>query len=497
MSKQAPSPPSFLLSLTQLDRNARLSLPKQLYNALRDAILSRQLEPGLRLPSSRDLADLLQVSRGTVVSAFEQLLAEGYLEARVGAGTFVSRRLPEVKEALPSKPQADTHKREPSSQTVWLQTVLGDAFQGGIRIHKDNAFIPTQPDLNVFPFDIWARLASKLYKRKDLQKRFGYDSARGYLPLREAIASHVKTARGIQCEPEQVLVTAGAQQAILIATKALLNPGDSVWLEDPGYNEVKLILHTEGAKLSPVSVDEEGLDIAQGKKKSPDAKLVYITPSHQFPLGYTMSLARRLELLEWAEAAGAWILEDDYDSEFRYDEAPIPALQSLDLNERVIYIGSFSKVLFPGLRLGYMIVPKDLISAFTVRRVFIDHHSPVMQQAVLAEFMTSGQFVRHIRRMRMLYKKKRDAFISSMQKHLGLDLGPSNAGMHVVVWLPEGMDDNEVSRHAASHNVVAMPLSRHYLELPKQSGLVLGYTGVSLDAISEAVKRLARALSEV
>ncbi len=486
------------LALASLALDASLPTPlfRQLYDGLRHAILSGQLHPGARLPSTRALADELGLSRNTVMSAYLQLLAEGYLEGKVGAGTYVARLLPdEVLRAQPAahlgaRPRkAESRLSERGRRLVAIPVALSRGL-GGPR-----AFRPGTPALDVFPFGLWRQLQARCWQHPP-PELLGYGPSAGYRPLREAIAAYLGAARAVRCEPEQVIIVAGSQQGLDLTARLLLDPGAAAWIENPGYPGARGALLAADVRVVPVPVDGEGLDVAAGVARCPDARLVYVSPSHQYPLGVTMSLKRRLALLEWASRAGAWVLEDDYDSEYRYVGRPLAALQGLDSAGRVIYLGTFSKVLFPALRLGYLVVPPDLVEAFTAARMLADRHSPSMDQAVLAEFLAQGHFARHIRRMRVLYAERQAALVEAARRELGglLEVRPSEAGMHLLGWLPAGVDDQAASQRAKVHDVEAPPLSSYSSEPLERGGLVLGYAGVDADEIAAGVRRLAKAL---
>lgn len=317
--------------------------------------------------------------------------------------------------------------------------------------------------------------------------------------LRHAIAEYLNAARGVHCAPEQVIIVPGSQAALFLAAHVLLDPGDSIWVEEPGYLGAKGAFYAAGASIIPVPVDDAGMDVEAGISRSPDARVAYVTPSHQFPLGYTMSLARRTRLLRWAHEAGSWIIEDDYDSEYRYSDRPLASLQGLDAGSRVIYVGTFSKVLFPALRIGYIVAPPALVDAFMGASMIAAHRPPMITEAVLGDFIVEGHFARHIRRMRSRYAKRNEVFVAAVEQDLTglLELGPHDAGMHVVGWLSERVDDCEAARRAAAHAVDATPLSLYYLDEPRRGGLVLGYGGVKPENIRAGVERLAAALEEV
>ncbi len=324
----------------------------------------------------------------------------------------------------------------------------------------------------------------------------GYGNSAGYAPLREAIAAYATAARAVRCDPAQVVIVSGSQQGLDLAARVLLDPGDVAWIEEPGYLGARGALLAAGAQLAPVPVDEQGLDVLAGIARSPTARVAYVTPSHQYPLGVTMSLPRRRALLQWAQQSGAWVIEDDYDSEYRYAGRPLAALQGLDTDGSVIYIGTFSKVLFPSLRLGYLIVPPQFVEAFVAARALADRHSPTIDQAVLAEFMLEGHFTRHIRRMRALYASRRDALMAAAQHELHglLSVAPTEAGMHAVGWLAEGHDDRVASARAAAHGVEVPALSAYALEPLARGGLILGYSALTEAQIAAGVRRLALVL---
>jgi len=327
---------------------------------------------------------------------------------------------------------------------------------------------------------------------------------RGYAPLRAEIAAYLGAVRGVRCGPEQVVVVAGSQQGIQLAARVCLDPGDRAWFEDPGYPGARRALEDAGARVVPVPVDAEGLDVAAGVARAPDARLAFVTPAHQAPLGVAMSAARRLALLEWARAARAWVLEDDYDSEYRYAGRPFPALQGLDPDGRVLYLGTFSKTLFPALRLGYLVVPPHLVDAVAGARAVLDRHSPVIEQAVVADFLAGGHFARHVRRMRTLYAERQAALVEAGRCELGglLDLAPADAGLHLIGWLPPGVDDRAAAAAAHAAGVDTLSVSAHRADPPAmeaapaiRGGLLLGYAPVRPPRIRAATRALARALA--
>ncbi|MDJ0949795.1 MAG: PLP-dependent aminotransferase family protein [Alphaproteobacteria bacterium] len=489
MPPRTAGPPLTALSL---DPAGPVPLYRQLYFALREAILAGRLRAGTRLPASRVLAADLGLSRNTVTAAFEQLLAEGYIEARVGAGSFVSRTLPE--ELLTARGvQQDEGSRTGGRAALSARgSTLLDMRPDGPP--QPRPFALGVPELAAFPFEVWARLLSRRWRAPPRQLLVAADPA-GYRPLREAIASYLGGARAASCTADQILVVAGAKQALDLAARVLLDPGDAVWVEEPGYAGTRGVLKALGARLVPVPVDGEGLDVAAGAAAAPDARLVCIAPSHQFPSGATMSLARRLALLDWAQTSGAMILEDDFDSEYRYAGRPLAALQGLDRNGRVIYVGTLSRVMFPALRLAYMVVPGDLIDAFLRVRALLDTHPSTVAQAALADFIAEGHLAAHVRRMRALYAERQAALVSALRDRLvdRLSVAPDEAGMHLVAGLPDDEDDVDLTRRASAHGVETQALSAFYLGRPTRRALLLGYAGVPVPEIDRAVDRLASA----
>ncbi|HKI00732.1 MAG TPA: PLP-dependent aminotransferase family protein [Thermoanaerobaculia bacterium] len=478
-----------------VDRTSPTPLHRQLYDGYREAIVERRLRAGQRLPSTRGLAAELGISRMPVLSAFEQLLAEGYFESRVGAGTFVASSLPDPRPAAGGGAGARQPAARPAERPVSRRADVllrePDPWLGGW-----GAFRVSQPAVDRFPFQVWSALVAR-HSRNPRASALLYGNPMGYLPFREAVAAYLRTAQAVRCEAEQIMVVSGSQQALEISARVLLDPGSPVWVEEPGYSGARDVLTMAEARLIPVPVDGEGLDVAAGMASSPRARAAYVTPSHQYPLGATLSASRRLQLLDWAQRSGAWILEDDYDSEYRYESLPVAALQGLDRDSRVIYIGTFSKVLFPALRLGYIVIPTDLVPRFAAVRDAMDIFPSTLHQAVLADFIAEGHFGRHIRRMRMLYRERRDALVEAIRKELGdrLQVHDGQAGLHLVATLAEGSNDRQISENAARQGLWAMPLSACYLGEAALQGLVLGYAGTGVPEILEGVRRLGPFLS--
>jgi GntR family transcriptional regulator / MocR family aminotransferase len=489
-------PSDFLSFNISLDPTSAIPIYQQLYQELRLKILEGGIASGVRLPPTRVLGDALGISRNTVMVAYDQLRAEGYLEGHTGSGTFVSEELPDEilnvsnKIGVISSVSKATHRLSRRGEILANTPVTA-----AIPSNRPIAFKTGRPDFEAFPFRIWSQLVSK-YWRNPPRELLEYPDPAGYGPLRSIIADYLRAARGVRCGEDQVIIVSGSQQALHLASRLLLNEGDLAWIEDPGYLGARGVFLGAGVNLAPVPVDERGLDVAAGASSFPGAKLVYVTPSRQYPLGVTMTLARRLELLEWARQNDAMILEDDYDSEYRYSGMPLSSMQGLDAHGRVIYIGTFSKVLFPSIRLGYMVVPPDLVNAFASARALLDRGSPSVEQAVMAEFIAEGHFAQHIRRMRSLYAKRRTALVDAIRRDLGgmMEIGSIDAGMQLVLWLPAGLDDTQMSRLIAGEGVDAQPISAFSIKSPERGGLLLGYTGVNEQEISEGIGKIAKAL---
>ena len=461
----------------------------QLYDTLRRAILDSRIPAGEQLPSARTLARDLKVSRTTTEDAYAQLLAEGFVVRRTGSGTFVARietvRGPSAgarKEPLPGP-------RRLSTRAAMLARHLCFPEEA-----RPRAFAAASPAVDLFPVHTWRRLMARSLRRAE-HRSLGSSNPAGFEPLREAIASYLAASRGVVCTPERVVILTSSQQALDLAVRLLIDPGDKVWIEEPGYPGAKATLLANGANMIPVPVDSEGLNVERGTRLAPRARLAYVTPSHQYPLGVTLTLERRLALLDWANRQGAWILEDDYDGEFRYTGRPLAAVQGIDPHQRVIYIGTFTKVLFPALRLAYAVVPEDLVDAFVVARGVSDGHPPAPSQIALADFFAEGHFGAHIRRMREVYRERRDALVAAAGRHLAeLDLRSTDAGLHAVANLKSRANDRAASGRIARAGVDAQPLSRFYLGPPTSPGLFLGYAALSPAEISDAVKNMARAM---
>lgn len=476
------------------EKNTETPLYRQIYEAICRSILKGELSAKTRLPSTRDLAKQLGVSRITIVNAYDQLFAEGYLEGKTGSGTFVAAKLPD--ELLQTEKTTAKMNSNKENTALNLSPFGENLLAKNVKTrHQQNAvkYLPFQNGLTAidqFPFDVWSRIATKYQKNPPISLLI-YGDSQGFLPLREAIASHLKSARGVNCTAEQIIITAGAQQALDLTARIFLSEKDSVLIENPCYIDAKNSFLATKAKVESVEVDAEGLEVAKIPKNS-KAKLIYVTPSHQYPLGVTMSLSRRLALLDWAKQHNAWIIEDDYNSEFRYAGRPLASMQGLDNGGRVIYIGTFSKTIFPSLRIGCVVAPPELVEVFTAARALNDVHSSTIDQAILAEFIAEGHFARHIRRMRQLYEFRQQILVEVCKKELSdyLEIEKADAGMHLVGWLAEGLDDSLIAQKAREKGLIVSPISAYSTSKLKRCGLILGYTAFDESRIKNGVRIL-------
>ncbi len=486
---------SGIVPLITIDRKNSKPLHWQLYDAYRTAIVDGKLRPGQPIPSTRVLAKELGVSRLPVLNAYGQLLSEGYFESRSGAGTVVSSLLPDQ---FPSAPSV-TAVKQPAARSAARSGPRPVAQRCSLLPNREaspwlrglGAFGVGQVSFDHFPLQVWSRLIAR-HCRNTNAESLHYGDPMGLPLLRETIASYLRTSRSLRCEADQVVIVSGSQQGLELSARVLLDPGSRVWVEDPGYRLARAVFAMNSCSVVGVPVDDEGLNVHEGVKRYRKARAAFVTPSHQFPLGVTMSASRRFQLLEWAQNAGSWIIEDDYDSEFRYESSPISSLQGIDVNARVIYIGTFSKVLFPSLRLGYVVVPRDLVDAFLVVRRAMDLGPPTFSQAVLADFIGEGHFGRHIRRMRVLYGARRRALAASIGKELGsmVEVVGSSAGMHLTVTLRSRIDDVKIAERAARQNLRVWPLSLSYLGEPARRGFILGFGSTAIEEIPRAIRKL-------
>jgi GntR family transcriptional regulator/MocR family aminotransferase len=475
--------------LTLKSRPRRQTLTVWLYSELRSAILDGRLATGARLPSSRDLAGQYGLSRGTVVSVLERLQAEGYVSSRVGLGTWVNR----VRTPGPARQPAKTpaYIRRVISACKRPQPWIDAAFA-----EANRPFRIGSPAIHEFPSQVWGRLVADRGRnfRSWLRKE---SDRRGYRPLRNAIAEYLRTSRGVRCTADQIVLVSSIQQGLDLLARLLLKKGDPLWIEDPGYFGARIAFENVGARIVPVPVYEGGLSVSAGIKVCPDAKGAYVTPAHQFPLGFTMSLEQRMALLSWASRTGAFVIEDDYDSEYRFEGPPVPALQSLDDHSSVIFVGSFSKTLFPALRVGYVVLPPPLIDSFLGLRYRTDFRNSSFDQAVLCDFIVEGHFARHLRRMRNLYAERLATLIEGATQHLAglLEISSVRAGLYTIGYLKNGMSSRRAEELAAAQGIEVLAVDRFTWRRPDPQALLLGFGGFDGPAIRQGILRLAKALS--
>ena len=481
--------------LQYLDKNAELPRNRQLYRLLRQAILDHVLPADTRLPSSRDLANELAISRNTVLYAYEQLLAEGYVEARAGSGTFVADTVPDtIQQPIAHAPSDSKHIASIQLSQRGHRLVQ----QAGAAAQQWGAFVPGVPDVTQFPHKIWNTLQSKVWRKPPIAA-LTYGHGGGYQPLREVVAEYLRGSRSVACDAAQVVITNGIHQSIDLCLRLLSDPGDVAWVEEPCYWGARNLLEASGVTIRPIKVDAEGIS-PNSADLTVVPRFIFVTPSHQYPLGMVMSLARRRSLLEYARQHNCWIIEDDYDSEFRYGGRPIASLQGMDNSERVLYMGTFSKTMFPGLRLGYLVLPPSLSKPFMTGMEELHRSGQAPLQATMAEFMLQGHFNSHIRRMRLLYGARlellQEAIASQFSPEMVYAVG-SDAGLHLALHLPPRCDDKAISKTAQQRGIAVRPLSNYYHGASNaKAGLVLGYACVEESAIAPAFAVLADVIRE-
>jgi len=490
VAKMPRRPSTFELPLPPRDR--RSPAYRWLYAALRDRILDGHLRPGTRLPSTRDLAAQYELSRGTVVQAFEELKSEGYLDCTIGSGTRVSRILPE--ELLHAGGERDPRSSPlpESKRRLAAYARRTTAFENYDQ-RPSRAFRANLPALDLFPTDLWAKIAARRLRSATVSDLLVCDPM-GFKPLRRAVADYLTASRGVNCDADQIVIVSGVQEALDLAARILAGPGDRVCIEDPGYPGAASAFEAVGAQLVPIGVDSEGMKLDWRRLKG--ARLVYVTPGHQFPLGVTMSLTRRLQLLGWARRTGAAIFEDDYDSEYRYAGRPVPALQQLDSGSAVLFAGSFSKVLFPSLRMGYAVLPSDLVDRFSAAISISTRHAPMLEQMILCDFIAGGHFARHLRRMRQVYSERRSALIEGAKAYWGglLEISGVEAGLQTAAWLCAEMDAEAATVAAAKRKVEIVPVNRYSRNQRLPSAVQLGFAAFDPREIRRSVRELAIAL---
>ena len=473
-----------------VDRNAAKPLHRQIYEGFRAKIIGRSLQAGQQIPSTRALAAELGISRIPILDAYSQLLAEGYFESRVGAGTFVSVSLPEQMTCC-DDPGIHPEDAQPGPRVISRASQSLAGQESAPWTYGSGAFRVGQMAFDHFPFKAWSNLVTR-HARKVRASSLNYSDPMGFRKFRETLAAYVRTSRAVHCDASQIMIVSGSQQALDLSARVLLDPSSAVWIEEPGYELMRQALTLAGCQLIPVPVDAEGMNVAAGIKLSRDARAAYVTPSHQYPLGVTMSASRRFQLLDWAHNTGAWIVEDDYDSEYRYESMPIASLQGLDRGSRVIYIGTFSKTLFPSLRLGYIVIPTDLVDRFADVRRAVDLCPPHLYQSVLTDFIAEGHFARHIRKTRLLYSERRSVLVDALRQELGseVEILGAQAGMHLVITLPPGLTDRELSTRGAKENLSLWPLSRSYSGKKVRQGFILGFGSTKASEMPAAAHRL-------
>ncbi|MGB6385548.1 MAG: PLP-dependent aminotransferase family protein [Terriglobales bacterium] len=471
-----------------LSRDAE-PLSRQIYLWFRQAILQGSVNSRERLPSTRDMAEQLRVSRTVVLLAYEQLLAEGFIRARGGSGTYVSEGLGR-NQPRTGKTQARVRLSRFGSSAEAVSTKVSFPGPRSAPLRYDFAY--GRSDIEIFPFEMWRRILLR-HARKAPVRELDYGPAAGSIALRDAISVHLRRSRAVVCDSSQVIVVNGSQQALDLIARVLIERGDRVAIENPAYQGTGQVLRTAGAHLLPVSVDRQGLNPA---KLPEDARLAFVTPSHQFPTGVILPLDRRLTLLDWARRKDAVVVEDDYDGEFRYGDQLLESLQGLDTEGRVIYVGTFSRTVFSALRIGYLIVPKALVPAFTSAKWLCDRHTATLEQQTLAEFIASGMYERHLRRVRRKNAARRDTLLDAIHKYLGdrVEVTGDGAGAHVVLWPSKRISEDAVIERAASRGVGIYGISRYFLTRPSRSGLMLGYSRMKEEEIREGIRRLGEIL---
>lgn len=473
-----------------IDRASDVPLFRQVYRQLRDTVTKGVLKPGSKLPSTRDLSLRLGVARMVVVTAFEQLMAESVIVGRRGSGSYVSSDLPP--DVAFARAPGQRSRAGPQSMPVTLR----DGFREHTALHDDRPFATGRTLLDPRSAAVWRKLTQRAVRALG-PVDLGYADPRGSAELRHAVSAYLESARGVNADPDQIIITSGTQQAIDLAIRVVLKRDDEAWVENPGYSLTAQALTAAGVILRPVAVDQHGIDVAAGVRAAAKARAAFVTPSHQFPTGVVMSMARRMELLAWAKSAGAWIIEDDYASEFRYSGKPLSSLQGLDTSGRVIYVGTLNKVLFPGLRLGYLVAPAGLTEAMIEARYLMDRQPASLTQAMVTAFMTEGHVITHLRRTRTAYAAQRDALAAALKRHGGdfFDVAVPDQGLHLVAYLKRHRSDIQFEALARSKGVIVRAMSRLYLAGRPRQALMLGFSGFPVETIGPAAAKLAKIAS--
>jgi GntR family transcriptional regulator / MocR family aminotransferase len=467
-----------------------------LYSQLQAAILDGRLKPGARMPSTRNLAQQYRVARGTVTTAFDALRSEGYLDARVGAGTFVAVELPETSIIARPVATASVRASRASLSRRGQEMIRGVKTLPASR-SLGKAFRSYEPAIDLFPVNLWSRVAGRVLRRAP-RSSYGQGDPRGYLPLRKAIAEYVGATRSVRCTAAQIIVTSGAQQALELVTRMLVDRDDKVWMEDPGYPGARFALQAGGTRIVPVPVDEEGMMVSAARILEPKARLAYVTPSNQFPLGVTLSTERRQELLTWASEENSWIIEDEFDAEYRYFSQLQPSLQSQDQSGCVIYVGTFTKMLFNSLRLGFVVAPERIADALTTARTLYDRHPPTLEQAILAEFILDGHFGHHVRRMRQIYAERSESLCENAKRYLSgcLAVTRADAGMRTTGRIGTGQCEREILDRARGLGLEVAGISEFTTDHSYPGALVLGFAGCTPAELKRGCAMLARAFEQ-
>jgi GntR family transcriptional regulator/MocR family aminotransferase len=483
-----------LLQGFEVDRDSSVPIYRQIETFLRRLILDGTLQSSRKLPSTRELASELSVSRITVKSVYEQLIAEGYLDARTGSGTFVTKGL-----NLETAPKIEFPTKRCNKPDIIIpdQAVPILSSKASVRHGETAPFRPGVPGLDFFPVKIWMKYLLEA-TQKGTRQNLSYGNIVGNEALRVSIANHLMEARGMQVDPSEIVITSGAQQAFVLIAFVLLNRGDTVWYENPGHIAGRDVMQIMGANVAPVPIDDEGIDLHFAAQKHPKPKVIFTTPSHQQPLGITMSLARRLDLLKYARENNTYIIEDDYDSEFRYRGRPLPALSALDSERRVFYVGTFSKSMFAAMRLGYIVVPPGLSEAFAQAKTLLGQSSSAVVEQAMSDFMDDGRFNEHIRKTRRIYRERRDVLFECLSKDCAsfITPQPTDAGMHMLAWLSPNSDDRAAHHALLKRGIESLPLSVYSLTFSDPPALVLGFSGANENRIPGLVRRISQTLGK-
>ena len=484
-----------LLSTLEINRSSSAPIYRQIEDFLRQMILDGALLPSQKLPSTRELALELGVSRITIKSVYEQLISEGYVQGKTGAGTFVSEGLDGETPVVPS---VDTIRKDYLDGNFSKTAEHISFSQASARYGSILPFRPGVPALDKFPVKRWNKYLSRATTKSDIAN-FSYGDLLGSEKLRASIARHLADSRGMKVDPKQILITSGAQQAFVLISYVLMNKNDTIWYENPGHIAGRDLLKIVGGDVSPVPIDKEGLNLPYAVLNFSKPKLIFTTPSHQQPLGITMSLQRRLTLLKYAHENASWVIEDDYDSEFRYRGRPLPALAALDKVGRVLYVGTFSKSLFPSVRIGYVVVPEILVDTFAKTRNIFGQTSSAITEEALSNFMDDGGFAEHIRKMRRLYRERRDILLDALKNHCTNILVPqqTDAGMHIIADIKNGMSDRLAHLELLNAGIDSLPLSIYYEGSVQRQALVLGFSGVQKKVIPKLVTKMGRVLGSL